>query len=140
MKRKSVILIALVLVVLVVTVVGVYWVGNAAVNETSEISKSAEDPCSYTQQERKDVLKLYENDYVVDPGGIREEPTAANKEEIEKLVGECELVALRKAYNLGARSLRDLTDCENCPITLDYRYDRINIVVKDKRISSIAVY
>lgn len=133
---------ALVVVVagfLVLAFVGTsYFVGSRSLNSKSHGSNS----CPYTQDEMERIVEKYNvpEPYISpETQALMGAPAPIDSEAISNLKGECADVALEKAYEIGMRSLRDLSDCwDDCVVTEDYSETRLNYAIKNHRMVYIS--
>lgn len=99
------------------------------------LDRRFDSPDIYFERSQNEVSDLHDST-VVTPDGS----TTIDKVAIDKLEGECVDVALMKAYNLGARELRDFTPCwRECLVTMDLRYNRLNFSVDNGRMHDVSI-
>lgn len=134
LPRPILYIIGIVLVILIGA--ASYIVGSNAIGKND--SGAANKECPYTQDDLDAIFKKFndrESVYKVKPGetGVS---APLDRDAIYALEGECVDVGLEKAYQLGIRSLRDLTDCwPKCIVTAEYLDTRFNYVIEDRRLS-----
>ena len=110
------------------------WIaGSRATDKKTKTNASTE--CPYTQQELDDIRSLYDQPIPIDQQRSFEDVQASiDFDAIEALKGECAVTALERAYELGMRTLRDLTVCwPDCAVTEDFSPQRLTFAIKDRR-------
>ncbi|HMS24447.1 MAG TPA: hypothetical protein PKB15_01955 [Acidimicrobiia bacterium] len=114
------------------------WIaGNRATDKKTQTKAS--EQCPYTQQELDDIRALYDQPIPKDQQRSFEDlQVSIDFDAIEALKGQCAVTALERAYELGMRSLRDLTECwPDCAVTEDYSPQRLTFAIKDRRMIHI---
>lgn len=132
-KNLATNIVVLTVLAVILVVVGVVVFGTSSEKEESPRRQAAKE-CEYTASEKSQVLRLF-------PGGSpaqdSEDGAAAfiDKNELQKLVGKCELDVLKKVHELGATTVRDLSRCwPDCMITMEFLEGRVNYAAKESRI------
>ncbi len=139
--KKQKLSLGLYLVLISVLVVGSILATYFVVNENRETVRSKPavvDACMMTNQMKSEIANLYNPMSQKNIAAGAPEPPS--QDSTSELVGLCEYDTLKKAYELGARELRDLSDCgEGCFVTDDLRNYRITYKQVDGVIESIEV-